>query len=351
MCWTNKLILFLIIVIVFTLLYLSNVLNFDILVGINNGNNSNTDNTDNNDNNGNNGNNTNTCNNETFMDTNNLERLDENQQCPMYVYYNKSNYFMIFKNLPYRSGVNPIVFSSLDDVKNKINELNCPTVIIDSIVDKKNNIDVRDNYKYICNRKVGANIYNLDKNIFDSQYQALQNKLELINNGSAFDRYDIATKNNKNMEFIKVRNNNNNTTNNNNNNNNNNNTINNNNITLKNVLSYKSDNVDKILDDLYKLNDTKEMYNLLKELLESKDVRNQQNLDVEKCQLLDMGATLNMGDSLYRFNDLYNKGNITNETNESLDLNITKNDVKDVLYQHYMSNKFLTPENDAKIFI
>lgn len=316
MCWTNILVLFLMLMSFIILLYYSSNLQFDILVS---------NITKNLGNEKNNKSNNKINDNETFIDTNNLERLDKNPQCPMYVYYNKTNYFMIFKNLPYRAGVNPLVFSSLDDVKSKITELKCPTVIIDSVVDSKINTDVRDNYKYICNRKVGANIYNLDKNIFDSQYQALQNKLELINDGSAFDRYDIASKSHSSFGQ--------------------------NNLKNDTVIKYNSNNIDEILDDLYKRNDTKQLYNTLRELLESKDIRNQQSLDVEKCQLLDMGKTLNIGDSLYRFNDLYNNGNIENETNQSIDLNITNNDVKDVIYQHYMSNKFLTPENDAKIFI
>jgi hypothetical protein len=349
MCITNKIILILFTFILIILLVLTHTRFYYYIFKTfdNNSNNLiiNTKTNNNKTNNNKTNNNNNNYNyNENFsnININSNEKLDENLQCPMYVYYNKQNYFMIFKNLPYRYGINPLVFNSLEDVKSKINELKCPTFILDSIVDSKNNVDVRDNYKYVCNRKVGENIYLLERQRFDEQYNIYKNKLEHINNANTLSEFNnsisldsiVGMSNNIDENL--------------------NSNLNNDKIRLIFKLKYNSSNVDEVLDKLYKEGDTQKLYKTLKDLLDSENIEHQTSLDVETCQLMDMGKTLNMGESLYKFNSFYNSANINNETNstnkKSINLNITEDDVYDVVYNHYISNYFVPKSNQDKIF-
>lgn len=106
---------------------------------------------------------------ETFIVT--VDEVILGSQCPDYLAFNGSNYYLVFNNKEFDGINNPLVFDSIEEVKSKLVELECPTEpFIRNMVQLRavrNNDDPQEDLERRCSKHVALNLAGIDKCAFE----------------------------------------------------------------------------------------------------------------------------------------------------------------------------------------
>lgn len=123
-------------------------------------------------------------------------------QCPDYCAYDGHSYYLVFNNKEFDGTNNPLVFDSINDVKLKCKELECPyehyiqnMIILNR---KTNHDDPQEDLERRCAKQIALNRFSIDKCAFNYAYSSP----DLIKEFTSVDTRSLSAIDNNSLDAI-----------------------------------------------------------------------------------------------------------------------------------------------------